>query len=81
MSGPTASCRDPGGGGGLGLNAFTTGNPFSGTKLIGFSIGRGFGALKGLRFTSGRGSVDLLSRSTVDPHNAPRDFLEQNRRF
>ena len=31
-----------------GLNPFTTGNPFLGTKLLGFSIGRGLGALKGL---------------------------------
>ena len=31
------------------LNAFTTGNPFSETKLLGFSIGRGFGVLTGLR--------------------------------
>ena len=30
------------------VNAFTTGNPFLGTKLLGFSIGRGSGALKGL---------------------------------
>ena len=30
-------------------NAFTTGNPFWGTKLLGFSIGRGLGgSLKGL---------------------------------
>ena len=34
---------------GLWLNAFTTGNPFLGTKLLGFSTGRGSGALKGLR--------------------------------
>ena len=33
---------------GRGLNPFTTGNPFWGTKLLGFSIGRGSGALKGL---------------------------------
>ena len=26
-----------------GLHAFTTGNPFSGTKILEFSIGRGFG--------------------------------------
>ena len=26
-------------------NAFSSGNPFSGAKLLGFSIGRGFGAL------------------------------------
>ena len=32
-----------------GINPFTTGNPFLGTKLLGFSIGRGSGALKGLR--------------------------------
>ena len=31
-----------------GLNPFTTGNPFFGTKLLGFSMGRGSGALKGL---------------------------------
>ena len=31
------------------VNPFSTGNPFSGTKLLGFSIGRGSGALKGLR--------------------------------
>ena len=30
------------------LNPYTTGNPFSGTKLLGFRIGRGSGALKGL---------------------------------
>ena len=30
------------------LNAFTTGNPFLGTKLLGFSVGRGSGAVKGL---------------------------------
>ena len=29
--------------------AFTTGNPFLGTKLLGFSIGRGSGALNGLK--------------------------------
>ena len=33
------------------VNPFTTGNPFSGTKLLGFSIGRGSGALKGLTFS------------------------------
>ena len=31
------------------LNAFTTGNPFLRTKLLGFSIERGSGALKVLR--------------------------------
>ena len=35
------------------LNPFTTGNPFSGTKLLGFSIGRGSGALKGVNDTTG----------------------------
>ena len=30
------------------INPFTTGNPFSGTKILGFNIGRGSGALKGL---------------------------------
>ena len=33
----------------FGVNAFTTGNPFLATKLLGISIGRGLGALKGLR--------------------------------
>ena len=33
---------------GRGLNPFTTGHPFVGTKLLGFSIVRGSGALKGL---------------------------------
>ena len=33
---------------GRGLNPFTTGNPFLGTKLLGFSVERGSGALKGL---------------------------------
>ena len=32
-----------------GINPFTTGNPFLGTKLVGFSIGRDSGTLKGLR--------------------------------
>ena len=31
------------------LNAFATGNPFWGTKLLGITIGRGLGALKRLR--------------------------------
>ena len=33
----------------FGVNPFTNGNPFLGTKLLGFSIGRGSGALKGSR--------------------------------
>ena len=36
------------------LNAFTTGNPFLGTKLLGFSIGRGSGALKGVKSRAGK---------------------------
>ena len=36
---------------GFSSNAFTTGNPFLGTKLLGFSIGRGLGAMKGLKVT------------------------------
>ena len=32
------------------IDAFTPGNPFWGTKLLGISIGRGFGAPKGLSF-------------------------------
>ena len=35
------------------INAFTTGNPFGGTHLLGFSIGRGFGSLKGLTAENG----------------------------
>ena len=31
------------------LEAPSTGNPFSGTKLLGFSMGRGFGGRKELR--------------------------------
>ena len=31
-----------------GVNPFTTGNPFLGTKLLGFSMGRSSGVLKGL---------------------------------
>ena len=33
---------------GRGLDPFTTGNPFLGTKILGFSIERGSGALKEL---------------------------------
>ena len=33
----------------IGINPFTTGNPFLGTKSLGFSIGRGLGARKGLK--------------------------------
>ena len=34
---------------GSSLNAFTSGNPFWGTTLLGFSIGRGLRVLKGLK--------------------------------
>ena len=33
-----------------GFNAFATGTPFWGQKILGFGTGRGFGALKGLMF-------------------------------
>ena len=46
-----------------GVNPFTTGNPFLGTKLLGFSIGRGSGVPKG------------LSHPTLEVrHNFPRIF-------
>ena len=49
----------------LSFNAFTTGNPLSGTKLLGFSIGRGFGALKGL----------LNARSVIGNNKRPTCLL------
>ena len=56
-----------------GLNPFTTGNPFLGTKLLGFRIGRGVGALKGLsspKLRNPRKNVvhPLLSQHVSMPH-------------
>ena len=45
----------------MGVNPFTTGNPFLGTKLLGFSIGRGSGAPKGL-------SLQQPHRTTTSPY-------------
>ena len=61
-----------------GLNPFTTGKPFLGTKLLGFSIGRGSGALKGLSF--GAGSVFAISlRNGTVIYEAPNRSRNKRR--
>ena len=54
-----------------GVNPFTTGNPFLGTKLLGFNIGRGSGALKGstqAEYILGYGELGLSGEVQQPPN-------------
>ena len=48
----------------ISLNAFPTGNPFWGTKLLGFSIGRGSGFIRQLYMLNNLGSILVLIFAT-----------------